>query len=160
MGTILGPPVNPFKVAIVNTAAGTIDDKDNYYFTAAVVDLSNVLLPPDLFVGKIRNVSHLQVSSDPLTIDYKKIGPGSCLPELLNALQNPLMGILQDIAFNIGDGSIYTFLPGIGGANGKIASFDPSNPSPNLIVSVLQRLIRQLRIFLVCFSVLTLPFLF
>ena len=49
---------------------------------------------------------------------------------MLNALQNPLTGILQDIAFNIGDGSIYTFLPGIGGANGKIASFDPSNSSP------------------------------
>ena len=130
VGTILGPPVSPFKVALVNTAAGTMDDRDNYYFTAAVIDLSNVLLPPDLYVGKIRNVSHLQAGNDPLTIDYKKIAPGSCLPELLNALQNPLTGILQDIAFNIGDGSIYTFLPGIGGANGKIASFDPSNPSP------------------------------
>src|SRR4029079_15836342 len=102
VGTILGPPVSPFKVAIVNTAAGTMDDRGNYYFTATVMDLSNVLLPPDLFVGKIRNVTGLQVSNNPLTIDYKKIGPGSCLPELFNALQNPLMGILQDIAFNIG----------------------------------------------------------
>ena len=49
-----------------------MDDRDNYYFTAAVVDLSNVLLPPDLFVGKIRNVSHLQVSSDPLQLTIKK----------------------------------------------------------------------------------------
>jgi len=130
VGTILGPPVNPFKVALINTTAGTIDDKDNYYFTAAVIDLSNVLLPPDLYVGKISDVSHLHAGNDPLTIDYKKIAPGNCVPELLNALQNPLNGILQDIAFNVGDGSIYTFLPGVGGAGGKIASFDPSNSSP------------------------------
>ena len=130
VGTILAPSVGPFKVGIVNTAAGTMDDKDNYYFTAIVVNLQNVLLPPDIYVGKIREVSKLHPGNDPLNVSYKKLLPGTCLPELLNALQNPLMGVLQDIAFNPANGAIYTFLPGIGGVNGKIAWFNPNNVVP------------------------------
>src|SRR4029077_1167328 len=59
LGTIPAPAVGLYKVGIVNTAAGTMDDKDNYYFTAIVVNLQNVLLPPDIYVGRIKNISRL-----------------------------------------------------------------------------------------------------
>ena len=131
VGTILGPPVSQFKVALVNTAAGTMDDKDNFYLTAVVVNLQNVLLPPEIFVGKIEKVSRLHESSSPLQVNYKKVDPGSCILELLNALQNPLLGVMQDIAFNPGNGALYTFLPGIGGTGGKIAWFNPSSANPS-----------------------------
>jgi hypothetical protein len=129
-GTILGPPVDPFKVSLINTAAATMDDSDNYYFTAVVVDLSNVLSPPDIYVGRIGGISNLPSGNDPLTIDYKKVGPGTCLPELLNALQNPLTGVLQDIAFNIKDRRVYTYFPDVSGTGARIGSFDPANSSP------------------------------
>jgi hypothetical protein len=130
VGTILGPPVDQFKVAIVNTAAATMDGDDNYYFTAAVVDLQNILLPPQLFVGKIKGISKLHASNDPLNITYKQITLGTCLPELLNALKNPLTGILQDLAFDVSNGLIYTYLPGANGTGGTIGWFDPSSSDP------------------------------
>jgi len=130
VGTILAPQTGPFRVGIVNTAAGTMDDKDNFYFTAIVVNLQNVLQPPDIYVGKIREISHLHESNNPLNVTYKKIAPGTCILELLNALQNPLTGILQDIAYNPANGFVYTFLLGIGGANGKIAWFNPNSSTP------------------------------
>lgn len=130
VGTILGPTVDQFKVALINTAAATMDDSDNYYFTAVVVDLSNILSPPNLYVGRIANVSSLTSSNNPLTIDYKIIAPGTCLPELLNALQNPLTGVLQDIAFNNTDRRIYTYFPDVSGTGARIGSFDPANSAP------------------------------
>lgn len=134
VGTILAPPVSQFKVGLVNTSAGTMDDKDNYYFTAAVFNLQNILLPPDIYVGKIKNVSSLSVSNDPLSVQYKKINPGTCADELLPLFLNPLTGAFQDIAYNPADSSIYTFLPGIGPAPapGKVASFKPGINSPTL----------------------------
>jgi len=130
LGTIPAPAVGQYKVGIINTAAGTMDDKDNYFFTAIVVNLQNVLLPPDIYVGRIKNISQLDPGNHALDVSYRKMNPGTCLPELLNALQNPLTGVLQDIAFNTANGFIYTYLPGIGGANGKIAWFNPNSMSP------------------------------
>lgn len=134
LGTILAPNIGPFKVGIVNTAAGTMDDKDNYYFMAMVINLQNVLLPPDLYVGKIKSISELDPDNDPLNVTYKKVNPGNCVDELLAVLANPLMGVFQDIAYNPADSSIYTFLPGIGPAPapGKVAKFKPASNSPTL----------------------------
>jgi hypothetical protein len=135
VGTILAPSVGQFKVGIINTAAGTVDDKDNYFFTAVVINLQNILLPPDLYVGKIEKISRLQEGSSPLQVSYKKLNPGTCLDELLMAFANPLNGMFQDIAYNPANGNIYTFLPGAGTAPtpGKIVRFNPSSNSPSLI---------------------------
>jgi hypothetical protein len=130
LGTIEGPPVPRFKLAIVNTAAGTVDDEDNYYFTAVVINLQNASLPPDVYVGKIRNISKLPSGIHELNVNYKKLAPGTCMVELLNALQNPTAGVLQDIAYNARDGKVYTYLRGAAGAGGKIAWFNPSSAIP------------------------------
>src|ERR1700754_2524229 len=42
VGTLLAPHTSPFGVGIINTAAGTMDDKDNFYFTALVINLQNI----------------------------------------------------------------------------------------------------------------------
>jgi len=132
VGELLAPPVDQFKTGIINTAAGTMDDKDNYYLIALVIDLQNILTPPELFVGKIENVSSLAKGDNPLSIKYTKINTGSCTDELFAALANPLEGALQDIAFNPSNGNIYTFIPapGLTPTPGKIAWFKPDdNPT-------------------------------
>jgi len=129
VGTLSAPAAGPFKTGIINTAAGTIDDKDNYYFIALVIDLQNILTPPELFVGKVEKVSGLSKSNNPISLKYTKIFAGSCTDELLAALANPLGGALQDIAFNPANGNIYTFIPapGTSPTTGKIAWFNPEN---------------------------------
>jgi len=132
VGRLLAPTTDPFSVGFINTAGGTIDDKDNYYFTALVINLQNTLAPPDLFVGKIEKVSALLQGEDPVTIQYTKINIGSCADELLAAFANPLEGALQDIAYNPINGNIYTFIPAPGTAAtpGKLAWFNPAtNPT-------------------------------
>lgn len=136
VGTLSAPTTDPFKVGIINTAAGTMDDKDNYYLTALVMDLQNTNMPAELFVGKIEKVSSLQAGTNPISIQYSKINTGTCIDELLSVLANPLQGLLQDIAYNTTNGNIYTYIPGPGAApaSGKIASFDPNNnPTFNCI---------------------------
>lgn len=132
VGMLKGPNAGPLKASVVNTAAGTMDDQDNYYFTAAVIDLQNITLPPDLYVGKVEKVSKLAKSDDPLTIRYTKINPGTCSDELLAALANPLEGALQDIAWNPVNGNIYTYIPapGTNPTPGKMAWFNPNTANP------------------------------
>lgn len=133
VGTIPAPDAGRFKTGIINTAAGTMDDKDNYYFTAATINLQNILLPPELYSGKIEKISELRSGDRPLTVQYKKISTGTCTDELLLALANPLSGLLQDIAFNPGDNNIYTYLPGPNNGPGKIAKYNPTLSTPILI---------------------------
>lgn len=130
VGTIPAPEGGRYKVGLVNTTAGTMDDEDNYYFTAVLINLQNILLPPEIFVGKVEKVSHLREGDRSLRVHYKKLGAGSCLDELLSSLTNPLDGVLQDIAFNPSDGRIYTYLPG---SISKIAHFDPRAPQPSFV---------------------------
>jgi hypothetical protein len=133
VGTLTPPPADPFKLGIINTAAGTMDDKDNYYFIAFVTNLQNVEAPPELFVGKIKNVSTLVSNDNPIAgIKYSKIDPGSCADELFAALANPNEGALQDIAFNAANGNIYTFIPapGVVPTTGKIGWFNPNISNP------------------------------
>jgi hypothetical protein len=127
LGTLLGPAAPPFHVAIVNTAAGTNDDKDNYYFLSLVVNLQNTSDAPQLFVGKVANISKLKAGNDPINIQYSPIDPGTCLPQLLAGLTNPLAGVLQDIAFNPANGNIYTYFraPGAAATPGLLAWFNP-----------------------------------
>lgn len=132
VGTILAPNIGPFKTGVINTAAGTMDDEDNYYFTAAVINLQNILLPPDLYVGKIEKVSKLKKGDRPVEVKYKKVTPGSCLDELLASIANPINGAVQDIAFNPANRSLYTYLPGPNGTGGKIAYFNPSAGTPSM----------------------------
>lgn len=129
LGTLLGPPTTPFHVAIINTAAGTNDDKDNYYFLSLVVNLQNTSDAPRLFVGKVADISKLHSGNDPINIQYTPIDPGSCLPQLLAGLTNPLAGVLQDIAFNPANGNIYTYFraPGATATPGLLAWFNPAN---------------------------------
>lgn len=129
VGTITGPRTDQFHVAIVNTAAGTNDDKDNFYLLAVVVNLQNVLEPPILYVGKISGLSQLKPGDSPLDINYKPIDPGSCLTTLLAELGNPLTGALQDIAWNPANGNIYTYFrtPGPAPTPGVIAWFNPAD---------------------------------
>lgn len=134
VGRIVVPDLGSYKVGLINTAAGTMDDKDNYYFTALLVNLQNIMLPPELYLGKIEKISGLRESNRSLNVQYKKIEPGTCIDELLAILLNPLNGVLQDIALNPADGNIYTYLPGTGGTGGKIAWFSSTgNPVFNCI---------------------------
>ncbi|HLZ89699.1 MAG TPA: hypothetical protein VKQ52_20740, partial [Puia sp.] len=129
VGTLLPPAAAPFHVGIINTAAGTSDDKDNYYFLALVANLQNTLEPPVLFVGRIANVSKLSPTDKPLDVKYTPINPGTCLPELLAALANPLSGILQDIAYDPNNGNIYSYIraPGNDPTPGLLAWFNPAD---------------------------------
>ncbi|HVY73394.1 MAG TPA: T9SS type A sorting domain-containing protein [Puia sp.] len=131
VGTLPAPPVDAFNIGLVNTAAGTMDDKDNFYFIALSINLQNVLDVPQLYVGKVESVSGLQKSDQPLTVKYTKINPGTCLLQLLAGLAaNPLEGVLQDIAYNPSDGNIYTYLPtstSSASSPGKIAWFNADN---------------------------------
>lgn len=70
VGTLKGPDAGPLKASIVNTAAGTMDDQDNYYFTAVVIDLQNILAAPELYVGKVQQVSKLVKSEGVLPGAY------------------------------------------------------------------------------------------
>lgn len=134
VGTLKGPDAGQFKTSVVNTAAGTMDDRDNYYFTAAVFDLQNVLLPPELYVGKVQKVSLLTKSDSDkvLAVTYTRIDPGTCSDELSAALMNPLEGALQDIAWNPLNGNIYTYIPapGTNPTPGKMAWFNPNVSNP------------------------------
>jgi len=132
VGTLKGPDVGSLKASVVNTAAGTMDDQDNYYFTAVVVDLQNILLPPDLYVGKVQKVSTLAKSDNVLPVTYTKINPGTCADELLAAIANPQEGALQDIAWNPVNGNIYTYIPapGTNPTPGKMAWFNPNVANP------------------------------
>ena len=129
LGTLLAPPTAPFHVGLVNTAAGTNDDKDNYYFFSIVINLQNTAETPQLFVGKVANISKLKQGSDPINIQYTPVNPGTCLPQLLAGLTNPLAGTLQDIAFNPANGNIYTYFraPGTSATPGLLAWFNPAN---------------------------------
>ncbi len=140
VGRLKRPNVGPDKLAIINTAAGTTDDADNYYFTAVVIDLQNILLAPRLYVGKVRNLSQLDEGNGSLDVQYREVEPGTCMEEFLASFQDPLNGVMQDIAFNPSDKHIYTYLPGPGGTPGKLAHFnlvgDPvfecmETPQPN-----------------------------
>ncbi|GGA91596.1 hypothetical protein GCM10011511_13690 [Puia dinghuensis] len=143
IGTLLPPPTAPFHVGLINTAAGTNDDKDNFYFLALVVNLQNTMEIPELFVGKVANVSRLTQNDNPIGIKYTPINPGTCLPQLLAGLTNPLLGVLQDIAFNPANGNIYTYFraPGTSPTPGMLAWFNPADsptftcmppPQPNI----------------------------
>ncbi|HXB05657.1 MAG TPA: hypothetical protein VNW04_01040, partial [Puia sp.] len=133
LGTLLAPPTAPFHVGLVNTAAGTNDDKDNYYFLSVVINLQNTSEIPQLFVGKVANISQLKAGSNPIPIQYTPIDPGTCLPELLAGFTNPLAGSLQDIAFNPANGHIYTYFraPGTTPTTGILAWFDPAAGIPS-----------------------------
>lgn len=132
VGTLKGPDAGPLKASIVNTAAGTMDDQDNYYFTAVVIDLQNILAAPELYVGKVQQVSKLVKSEGVLPVTFTKIDPGTCMNELLAALTNPLEGALQDIAWNPVNGNIYTYIPapGTNPTPGKMAWFNPNAANP------------------------------
>jgi hypothetical protein len=80
----LSPPsvTNAAEMAAINTAAGTMDGSDNYYFTAFVANPQQVVATAKLYLGTIRNVSLLK-AGDPITVEYKLINLGNCLPELL-----------------------------------------------------------------------------
>lgn len=139
LGRINPPHVSSHKVAVINTAAATMDDNDNYYFMVAVFNLQNVLLPPELYLGKIPRVSRLNESNGSVQhINYKRIDFGTCLDELAVVLQNPLNGAFQDIAWNPSNGLIYSYLPGDGPApnSGKLVSMNPNDPELNCVDSV------------------------
>lgn len=132
LGTLLAPPSAAPRVGFVNTAAGTNDDKDNYYFLSFVINPQNITETPQLFVGKVANISKLPSGNDPIPIQYSPIAPGTCLPELLAALANPIAGVLQDIAYNPINGNIYTYFrsPAATPTSGVIGWFNPSvNPT-------------------------------
>lgn len=136
LGTLSVPATDPFNVGLINTAAGTVDDKDNYYFLAFGINLQNISEPLQLFAGKVEKISSLKKGGQPINIKYAKVNPGTCADELLAALSNPLEGALQDIAFDPASGNIYTYLraPGISPTTGKIAWFNPeTNPTFNCI---------------------------
>jgi len=130
LGTLLAPATAPFHVGLINTAAGTNDDKDNYYFTALVIDLQNTADAPQLFLGKVANISKLKQGDNPVDIQYTLIDPGTCGPGLLAGLTNPLAGALQDIAYNPANGNIYTYFraPGNTPTPGLLAWLDPAHP--------------------------------
>ena len=130
VGNLLPPPTPLFHIGLINTAAGTNDDKDNYYFLSLVINLQNITDTPQLFLGKVANVSKLKQGTNPINIQYTPIDPGTCGPALLAGLTNPLASALQDIAFNPTNGNIYTYFraPGNTPTPGLLAWFDPAHP--------------------------------
>jgi len=101
----------------------------NYAFIRSAIQHNRADLIPYLFVGKVANISKLLSGNDPINIQYTPIDPGSCLPQLLAGLTNPLAGVLQDIAFNPANGNIYTYFraPGATATPGLLAWFNPAN---------------------------------
>ena len=72
LGELVAPNTGMFTVGLVNTAAGTIDDKGNYFFTAIVLNLQNVNEPPHLFVGKLANIASLSAGNSALPVAMRR----------------------------------------------------------------------------------------
>jgi Secretion system C-terminal sorting domain/Repeat of unknown function (DUF6923) len=134
IGKLTTPPNSGSQVGIINTAAATMDGRDNYYFTAIVGDTPVSLTHlPKLFLGTIENVSKLK-EGDEIKIEYKEISLGTCADEILTTLSNPSNGLLQDISFDPVNNNIYTIIPAQANspASAKIAHFNPRVKFPVL----------------------------
>jgi hypothetical protein len=134
LGRLLPPAGSGLNFGIVNTAAATIDNKDNYYFTAVVFDTSIFTsFLPKLYLGKVENVSQLK-AGDNITIAYTQVLIGTCAPEILKVIMTPEKGLFQDLSFNPVDNRIYTVIPtdGVSPVPAKIAWLNPGAASPVL----------------------------
>ncbi|MGG9971696.1 T9SS type A sorting domain-containing protein [Ferruginibacter sp. SUN002] len=136
LGTVPGPaiiPGGPYfeNAAIVNSAAGEVDQFGNYYFSAvtgtAVINFSDpaasTFTPKRLFIGKIANVASLSAGVGTLSPTYVSVinsimdasdyESSIMSPMTLATAQNTG---LRDIVFNRFDNRIYTYVtyPGSG----------------------------------------------
>jgi hypothetical protein len=134
IGKLSAPPNSGTQIGIINTAAATMDGRDNYYFTAIVGDTPISLTHlPKLYLGIIENVSKLN-EGDEIKIEYKEIRIGTCADEILTTLSNPSNGLLQDLSFDPVNDNIYTIIPAQANspASAKIARFNPKARIPVL----------------------------
>lgn len=139
LGLLVAPQAPLFHMGVINTAAGTIDGKDNYYFTAAVFNLQNTAAAPKIYVGKVEKLSTLAPGSGMIPITYTEINPGTCAADLLRLLNNPNDGAFQDIAYNEGNDNIYTYLPASSSNQpATIVYFNPADNAPALTCLELQ----------------------
>ena len=132
VGRLTGPPTDQFHVSIVNTAAGTCDDKGDFYFLAVTINLQDITELPVLYVGKVPYLSLLKQSDQPLSIQFTQINPDAFLTALLSKPRNLLSGAFQDIAYDPANGYIYTYFrePGTAPTSGLLAYFNPAdNPT-------------------------------
>jgi hypothetical protein len=58
IGKLTAPAASGNEVGIINTAGGTMDGKDNYYFTAVVADTTNFAATAQLLFGKLNKFPH------------------------------------------------------------------------------------------------------
>lgn len=130
LGRLSTPPVTGTLVGTINTAGGTMDGADHFYFTATTADPANFAATVKLFLGRIDNVSTLTPGST-IAINYLQVGLGNCMDEIAVQLANPGNGLLQDFAFNPNNNRIYTYIPAQAGSPtpGKIAWFSVNSPS-------------------------------
>jgi hypothetical protein len=128
LGKLTPPPATAPSVGIINTAGGTMDPFDNYFFTAVTADNANFAATAQLFMGKIANVSTL-VPGSPINVTYVPVALGPCGDEFALQLANPGNGLLQDFAYNPTNDRIYFYVPEQAGspASGKIGSFNVGN---------------------------------
>jgi hypothetical protein len=127
IGKLAPPPANGRNVSVINTAAGTMDGNDNFYFTAVTTDTPLSPRPiPRLYLGTISGVSRLR-EGDSVPIRYKEVYIGSCVLEILNGLVDTAVGLLQDISFDPVNHEIYTTFPTkpANTSPARIGHFDP-----------------------------------
>jgi|GEM_PF-2052193 len=125
IGTLNAPPEATTSFKFINTTAGTLDQHDNYYFTAYAYVGDPVSLPwsssnMKIYIGKITNVRLLPPGSGVLPVTYTEIdatsdaGAKRGMDYLLQYFDytNPSNtdGGIEDISLNPSDFLFYTYM--------------------------------------------------
>jgi hypothetical protein len=89
IGMLTGPTPGANEVSVINTAAGTVDTLDNYYFTALTANPNDPSTAKP-YLGKIANISSLK-PGDAISIEYVPLGIGNCVDEIMASISDPKM---------------------------------------------------------------------
>ncbi|WP_255157474.1 T9SS type A sorting domain-containing protein [Ferruginibacter sp. HRS2-29] len=139
VGVLASPGVNFPLLSFVNPAAGTFDNSGNYYFSglSAFININPPSLNPfEFYIGKI-NPTALPAGTGTISPTYTKLNFGNAAcGEYLNTLQQAVSPEsaqntgLRDLAFNVTDNKLYTYVTFEYPANsgifkGQLLSADP-----------------------------------
>jgi len=112
MGVIQPPPQNSILTpSFVNSAAGTMDNNDNFYFTAVTTKVGNSpsgLVIDKLWLGKIPNAS--TVTGIPTPVYYEVDWSGNPCKDFISSLNNdPINSGIKDLFYHPVTRTFFTY---------------------------------------------------
>ena len=112
MGVIQPPPQNSILTpSFVNSAAGTMDNNDNFYFTAVTTKVGNSpsgLVIDKLWLGKIPHAS--TVTGTPTPIYYEVDWSGNPCKDFISSLNNdPINSGIKDLFYHPVTRTFFTY---------------------------------------------------